>query len=61
MRLLRVAVHVYAPELAAHHAGPHPLEVRVAEEAAGEVDLAIVDAVVQLDPQLPGKVVVAID
>lgn len=61
MLLLNIAVHIHAPKLASYHSRPHPLEIGVAQEPFRKVHLAVIDAVVQLDSQLPGQIIVSID
>ncbi len=61
MFLVRVTLHVDAPELAAHHTLSHALDVCVSEQALGEVDVTAIDAVMELDAQLPRQIVVTIN
>lgn len=61
MCLLRVAVYVNTPKLAANHTLPHPLQICMAQQLFGKVKATIVNAVMQLNPQHQRKVIVAID
>jgi hypothetical protein len=47
--LLRITVHIHAPELAPYLALPHSLDVSMAEELLSEINSPIIDAVVQLN------------
>lgn len=61
MLLVDIAIHVYTPKLTSDHSLPHSLEICVSKQLAGEVDGTLVNAIMELDAELPRQVVVTIN
>lgn len=61
MLLLGVTVHIDAPELASDHTLFHPMEVCMAKQLFGQIDLSIVDTILQFNAQLPGEIIMTIN
>lgn len=61
MMLIQITVYVHAPELTSHHSSSHSLKIGMAKEPLRKVHLGIIDAIVQLDAQLPRQVIVTIN
>lgn len=61
MVLCEIAVDVNAPKLTSHHALSHSEKISVSQQSLRQVHFAVIDAVVQLDAQLPRQIIMAID